>query len=225
MKKILFILVLISLSLPLFAEITISSVQGLVEIMLPGSGSWESAAVGTTLPPSSRISTGFNSNALLLINNTSEVTVKPLTRLKVEEVIGQSGSGDQQTKLFMNTGRINANVKKNEGNIHDFQIRTPVSTAAVRGTRFSFSPGKLKVEEGTVQYSVGKYSFALGRGQSITMVMANGQPVLMSPVQSILNDRRVRTNTGSETDSESETEDSTTENQSGKTGYAAIHLK
>jgi len=225
MKKIFIILILTSLTLPLYAEIVISSFEGLVEIQLPGSSSWEKPEMGATLPPESKISTGFHSKALLLINNASEVTVRALTRLKVEEVMGQNYTGNQHTKLFMNSGRIDADIKRNEGSIHDFQVRTPVSTAAVRGTRFSFSPGELSVEEGVVQYTVGNYRFSLNRGQSISLSMSNGQPALQAPLQSILNSKRVQTRADKESDTGENAFDDATENQSGETGYAAIHLR
>ncbi|MDA3955235.1 FecR domain-containing protein, partial [Oceanispirochaeta sp.] len=129
MKKLFDLMMIFSLSVPVFADVVISRTSGLVEVMKSGSTAWVKAEEGSLLSQNSRISTGFNSTATLLINDASEVTVKALTRIKVEEISGNGSSGDQNTRLFMGAGRINASVKKNESSIHDFRVRTPVSTA------------------------------------------------------------------------------------------------
>ncbi len=56
------------------------------------------------------------------------------------------------TKLNLKLGRIKADVKTSKGMKHDFTLRTPVSTAAVRGTVFEGGAnGDLDVERGKVQ--------------------------------------------------------------------------
>ncbi|QEN07005.1 hypothetical protein EXM22_03015 [Oceanispirochaeta crateris] len=221
MKKICLFLILFMISIPVFSDVMISKTQGLVEVMKPGTTTWVKAEEGSTLSMNSRISTGFNSTATLLINDSSEVTVKALTRITVEEISGNGSSGDQNTRLFMGSGRINASVKKNEASIHDFRVRTPVSTAAVRGTEFDMSPGSLSVNEGVVRFTVGNFSFGVSRGQASRITMINGQPGLLSPSKEAMVRRRVRTNTG-QTDGDDDGEDSGS--QSGKTGYAVITL-
>jgi hypothetical protein len=49
-------------------------------------------------------------------------------------------------------GDVQASVKNASGAPPDFQIRSPISTAAVRGTQFTFDGYTLVVHEGTVAF-------------------------------------------------------------------------
>jgi hypothetical protein len=57
----------------------------------------------------------------------------------------------QQTGVFLRVGRVNAQVKTTSGIKHDFKLRSPVSTAAVRGTDFEYNGWLLTVEDGGVE--------------------------------------------------------------------------
>ena len=198
MKRIVIASLLFCLPFLAMAEIVVGSVSGQVEIMKPGSSSWEAVDTGESLPRNSTISTGFNSRVSLKVNEASEVDLKPMTRLKIEEAVAQSG-GDQTTRLFMGSGRIRANVKRNEGSSHMFQVRTPVATAAVRGTRFSLSPKNLEVHDGFVRFSIGSYSFTIPKHQSSRVTTINGEDGLKTPLDQALQDRKVNPQAGLET--------------------------
>jgi ferric-dicitrate binding protein FerR (iron transport regulator) len=219
LKKLLFLFLIISLSSPLWADIMVDRIQGNVEVMLPGASSWSKTEKGAVLPGDCRISTGFNSSAILLINGETTVTLKALSRLTVEEATKQS-SGAQNTRLFLGSGRIRADVKKSQGSIHDFKVRTPVATAAVRGTKFDMSSGTLEVTEGTVRFTVGSYSFSVKQGQSTKIQIINGRTGLVSPVTAALSICKVQSNTGTDG---GEVGDSIT--TTGRSGYAAIELR
>ena len=72
------------------------------------------------------------------------------------------------TKLNLKLGRIKADVKTSEGLKHDFTLRTPVSTAAVRGTVFESSVRKLEVVTGRISFSnkIGQVTTVSGGGSS-----------------------------------------------------------
>jgi len=128
--------------------VKVGSVSGKVEVQQPGK-SWESANAGMVIPANSQISTGFASEAKVVMDN-ADITVRPLTRMSIQEY---SKSGNTTTtKLFLGSGRIRTDVKRSEGKINDFQIRSPVATAAVRGTSFEFDGVHLTVNEGTVEF-------------------------------------------------------------------------
>lgn len=217
MKKLLFILLILSFSSPLWADITVDTIQGNVEIMLPGAMSWSKTEQGAELPGDCRISTGFNSSAVLLVNGETRVTLKALSRLTVEEAAKQS-DGTQNTRLYLGSGRIRADVKKSQGRIHDFKVRTPVATAAVRGTSFDMASGRLDVTEGTVTFTVGSYSFTVKRGQSSRVTVVNGRTGLLSPTEAVLTGRQVQSSTGS-------TGSADGSESSGRSGYASIELR
>lgn len=148
MKRIIIILAVLLLSAPLFAEdsAVVKEVNGRVQIQVPG-GQWENAGPGDELPSGASISTGFGSSAILDVG-ASTLSVDALTRMKLEELI--QSQGNQTTGLFLRVGKVKAEVKRDQGLSHNFRLRSPSSTAAVRGTKFSFNGNDVEVDEGSV---------------------------------------------------------------------------
>lgn len=150
MKKILLLLIFISSASFLTAQMaTLGRISGKVEIQEPGKA-WQSASEGMEVPTNARISTGFASEARVIMDN-AQITVQPLTRMTLKEYT--SSSDTTTTKLFLGSGRIRTDVKKSDRRINDFQVRSPVATAAVRGTSFTFDGIRLVVVEGNVDFS------------------------------------------------------------------------
>lgn len=145
------------------AEFT--AVNGKVEIQTP-QGSWVAAEVGRSVGMDTVISTGFNATATLRVGN-STVEVAALTRMRFEE-IASSGNTDT-TALYLNVGRVSAEVRSTEGRQQDFRVRSPLSTAAVRGTSFTFDGERLTVREGAVAFvNALNQSRRVGGGQEST---------------------------------------------------------
>jgi hypothetical protein len=107
-------------------------IVGKVEIQQTGQA-WLPAEVGMELPLKATISTGFNSQAVLEIGD-SVLTLRALTRIRIDEL--EVRANVAVTGLSMPVGRIRAEVRTTEGLSTDFRVRSPVSTAAVRGTGF-----------------------------------------------------------------------------------------
>ncbi|MGO8692038.1 MAG: FecR domain-containing protein [Rectinemataceae bacterium] len=149
------------------AEARITELRGKVEFRVSAGSDWQPAAVGSKLPAGGSISTGFNSMAVLDLGH-SVVTVKALTRISLSE-LAQSGS-KLTTRLALRVGAVNASIKTGEGLSQDFSIKSPVSTAAVRGTRFDFDGENLTVQSGLVSFSnlVGEHH-SLGAGEHSTI--------------------------------------------------------
>ena len=152
MRKIVFciLLVLLPSVLSFSSDMsTVKQVKGIVEIR-EGQTGWIKAEKGMKLPPGTLISTGFKSNAVIELDN-SEIFLKPLTRVRIDEL---SKSGNTvKTNLNLKLGRIKADVKSSKGLKHDFTLKTPVSTAAVRGTVFTAGVNSLDVDSGSISYS------------------------------------------------------------------------
>jgi len=175
MKQITIIIILICLiSTVLTAQSSavIKETTGKVEILVP-MGGWTRAAVGMTISRGTTISTGFNSRALLDLGN-SVLRVQPLTRLRLEELIGKEGS--VQTDLFLRVGKVNAQVKSAAGLKQDFKLRGPVSTAAVRGTDFEYDGFDVVVFDGDVLYLT-----MLGQGRSYSSGEEGGSDGYKTP--------------------------------------------
>jgi hypothetical protein len=148
MKKLIIILSILLIAIPVFASdyAIIKEVSGRVEVQSPG-GSWVRASAGDSLAKGASISTGFGATAVLEVG-ASVLEVKALTRIELEELVQEQGT--QTTGLFLRVGRVTAEVKRDEGLSHNFKLRSPSSTAAVRGTNFTYDGKKVTVNRGAV---------------------------------------------------------------------------
>ena len=151
MKKLsIAVILLIIFSIPTFAAVkaVIKDTKGKVEIKMPLKR-WQPARRGMVVPKNALISTGFHSTAVISMGRTI-LRVRQLTRLKLQELIEKQGT--VSTKLFLRVGKIRATVKSSKGLRQNFKLKSPVSTAAVRGTDFEYDGVNLKVKEGVVQF-------------------------------------------------------------------------
>lgn len=149
------------------------TVTGKVEIQNPGEQAWRAASAGMEVPIRATISTGFGGTAVLELG-ASILTVRQLTRLRIDELSTQNKV--TQTNLTMPVGRIRAEVKSTAGTTTDFKLRSPVSTAAVRGTGFETDGARLSVFEAIVAFlSESGISITVGTGET-GMTADGGSP-------------------------------------------------
>lgn len=184
MKKYIFTVILLALTSFLFADITalVKDVSGKVEIMAPG-GRWKKATAGMKIEEGYFISTGFRSEAVLELG-PSQVVVKQLTRMELEELIEKEGTVN--TSLNLRVGKIKAEVRTTAGLRQNFRLTSPVSTAAVRGTSFEYDGVNLTVTEGTVVFTN-----ILGQGRSvqageISKILGAGLPQSSEEISALL---------------------------------------
>jgi hypothetical protein len=147
--------------------------SGTVEVQSPGSALWVRAQTGQKLSRETIISTGFKSTARVVVGN-SILTVRPLTRLSLEEL--GSSQGNETVGLYLQTGRIRADVSPPMGGKTEFTVRSPSATASVRGTSFDFDGTNLRVDEGRVHVT-GSDGTAVyvAAGQSVVMDSETGR--------------------------------------------------
>lgn len=151
MKKYIIIIIFTLLAVFAYSEnAVVSSFNGKVEVKLTPNSSWEPVSVNMEIPVGAVISTGFNSSAVLDLG-TSTIQVKALTRMKIEELVASQQK--LSTDLFLNFGNISADVEPQEDIEHNFTLKSPISTAAVRGTTFEFNTITVTVTGGTVTFS------------------------------------------------------------------------
>ena len=157
-------------------EASIREMTGTVELKTPDSADWKPAQRGDLLERATIISTGFKSTAILAVGN-STLTVRPLTRLSLEELVSREET--ETINIGLRTGRIQVNVNPPAGSKTDFTVRTPVATASVRGTIFDIDPLNVKVVEGTVMFTpvsaVGLLPVQVNAGQSSQVESDTGQ--------------------------------------------------
>lgn len=128
-------------------QATIGKLAGKVEVQLPGK-EWRAAKEGELLPKGTMISTGFKSSAVLTVNN-STILVKPVTRMKLEDIV-QTQSGTS-TQVYLSTGKLSVEVTPQQNQTTDFTVSSPTATASVRGTGFDFDGILLVVHHGVVE--------------------------------------------------------------------------
>jgi hypothetical protein len=150
MRKTLLLLALLAITVvsSLSAQTaTVDRISGKVEYRL-GGGGWEPAEVGLTLPLNATISTGFGASAVLNLGS-SVLEVRQLTRLTIEELADNGLTAD----VFVPVGTVRASVNASAGRRADFRVRTPLSTASVRGTEFETNGWQLAVANGIVEFA------------------------------------------------------------------------
>jgi hypothetical protein len=158
-RLILFLIVALCTLGSIFANTaSVVEIAGKVEYQIPGND-WRPARVGDVLPKGTLISTGFKSTALLKIGNAT-ITVKPITRLSLEEIIQSESTSN--TQLFLQAGRVSAEVTPQAGLSTEFSVKSPTATASVRGT-------ELDTDGRNVYVSHGKVLVTNNTGTSITV--------------------------------------------------------
>lgn len=168
----------------LFAvDAVVRRIEGKVEVKAQDGG-WTPAETGQGITRNTFVSTGFDSKAVLELGGAT-LEVRELTRMKLERIVEKSDSVD--TDLFLDVGKVSAEVKTTEGLRNNFKLRSPVSTAAVRGTTFIFDGYTLWVIEGNVvlQNRIGQ-SRQVRAGQEST---TDGVSTPSNSQQALLNDQ------------------------------------
>ncbi len=155
-------------------EAVVQAVSGRVEVMPPG-GSWVAAAPGMKLSLGATVSTSFQSEATLVLG-ASLLQVRPLTRMRVDQLAQQGNT--VSTELYLRVGRVRAEVKGAEGLRQDFKVRSPISTAAVRGTTFDYDGVNTNVDNGVVNLSNNQsgQSTNLGAGEQGSVTGGGNAP-------------------------------------------------
>lgn len=135
-------------------QAVLSGLKGKVEIKA-AQGDWTPATDGMKVDIRAILSTGFDSTATITIEK-SKIVVKPLTRLTIDKLVEQS-AGSVAASMFLRVGAVQASVKATvPGTPQDFKVKSPYSTASVRGTEFSFDGLHLVVSEGVVRLIPGR---------------------------------------------------------------------
>jgi hypothetical protein len=111
-------------------EAEIREVTGTVEVQRAGTERLLKAETGMKVQSGDLIITGFKSTTLLKIGD-AVLAVRPFTRLTLEEIV--QNQGKNAATIFLQSGRVRAEVTPPSGGRTDFTVRSPSSTASVRG--------------------------------------------------------------------------------------------
>lgn len=125
----------------------IRELTGDVELKHAGATAFVAATSGARVASNTIISTGFRSTAIVEIGS-SLITVRPLTRLTLDEI--QSAENTENVSINLQAGRVRVEVQPPAGTRANFTVQSPSSTASVRGTIFEMDTENLSTIEGKV---------------------------------------------------------------------------
>jgi hypothetical protein len=146
--------------------VIITAVDGMARARTGPAADWQLAAVGMRLPVGAEISTGPRGRVTCSIPPGEEFVVDRMSNVTVLEA--ERRGNRQRTRLIMEYGRTAARVQA-AGIQHDMRIRTPATTASVRGTEYTvydqppFAP-ELRTYTGLVDYRFAKRQLSVGKG-------------------------------------------------------------
>jgi hypothetical protein len=117
--------------------VTVTGPQRKVELQRNESG-WEPASAGIELANGDRVHTGFKAGVTLTFPDGSRLHIGPMTLLEIRDISrGPGGEGAISARLLLKTGEVKLQVNRSTGAAGDFEVKTPTTTASVRGTKFS----------------------------------------------------------------------------------------
>ena len=156
MKKLLLSVLFAATAFTAFSmDAVVVSAKGKAEVQ--NGESWVALKNGDTLNQGSVIQTGFKSEVVLNIKE-STVTVAPLSRLTLQQLAEREGvagaPGKDDTTIFLDTGSLKSNVQKSQDRRVGFTVRSPVATASVRGTEYQVTTKFRSVAVQTMQGKV-----------------------------------------------------------------------
>ena len=121
---------------------SISDLKGKVEVHLMKDKAWTEAKIGTVLNQGDMLRTIGDSWALLNVDGhaeTATVEVKANSQLKMAQLLENKQISSQTTLLDLAMGEVLIKAKKLHSEKSKFEVKTPTSIVAVRGTTFSVS--------------------------------------------------------------------------------------
>jgi len=136
--------VLDSLRVPVGAKLRIPEAWLRIEprvarvVALQGDVTMDGRALGldAKVPVGAFLRTGEGAFVTLLLPDESRLTVQPKSAARIDKLHGVHGFGGQSAEVFLERGRVETRVEAQRGPAARYQIRTPTSSVAVRGTEF-----------------------------------------------------------------------------------------
>lgn len=127
--------------------VTVTDVTGSAQYRI-GSGEWQTVQVDDQLSTDAEIVTSVRAGVTINAAG-NEVVIGGLSRVRISELV--QSAGEIRTRVELPYGRMSANVRSGANRGNDFSVSTPIATAAVRGTEFTFSGYELGVSHGDVE--------------------------------------------------------------------------
>ena len=171
----------------LFADtgVSFTEIKGDVQVFKSGDVVGRKVQEGDVIQPQDKIQTGPDGSAIIVVEDTAEIKLGKETTWSLDHFVSEPSKKEFSANLAL--GRLRAKVKKMPRD-SIFEIKTPTSVAAVRGTAFGLFVyefqekiyTQLEVFENAVQFSTltGEQSYLVEEGRSAT---ASGEGTITPP--------------------------------------------
>lgn len=132
-----------ALAAPLAAQdltATVTRVERKVEVQ-KGDQGFAPVTVGMAIAPGDKVHTGFKATCSLKFPDGSTLDVKPMSMVLLQKL--EDSDGKLKGRVWLKLGEVSAEVAHPRGTDADFQVKTPTTTASVRGTsihRIAYNP-------------------------------------------------------------------------------------
>lgn len=110
----------------------VTRIEKRVEVQ-KGGAAWEPAVPKMRLAVGDKIHTGFRATATVRFADGSVIDIKPMSMVMLQKL--EDANGKVKNRVWLKVGELSAKVERPLGTPADFQVKTPTTTASVRGTR------------------------------------------------------------------------------------------
>ncbi|MBN1983369.1 MAG: FecR domain-containing protein [Chitinivibrionales bacterium] len=115
---------------------TVSEIIGTVQVQSDQSKQWSEVPIGKTLGIGAQLRTFLESSCELRFKSGSVLKIGENSVVELKSIIFDEHTNRIQTSISLHAGQLWANVKKLVNRISVYEVETPTSVAAIRGTRF-----------------------------------------------------------------------------------------
>lgn len=134
--------IVIPKSLVGYQNATVDYLQGTVQVRSGSEQPWQPMAVGMTVTEGDEIQVADRSYATLKLSDGSRVQISANSQLRLQQLRKNSRSQAQQSVIELQKGGVDSSVIPADTRAgaraqRRFDIKTPMATTSVRGTRFS----------------------------------------------------------------------------------------
>jgi hypothetical protein len=150
------------------------------------SGEWAEAEAGTPLQEGDAIRTDNGANAEISLDGDTVVLLNQNSEFKADSLKSRF------TKFFLSLGSLTAKIRKLQNKDDQFQIRTPVAVAAVRGTELAVDAGGGEsavvgvFDEGQVAVQTEGHEDVVVNAGEETEVATGAMPIKPRPLEKLL---------------------------------------
>jgi hypothetical protein len=131
----------------------VSNVSGKVTYSASDSGAFVPLAAGSEIPIGSRIRTGSDGTAVIVVLSGAAMQVAEDSDVKIEDM--SSATAKRKALVSLKTGTVSALIDPKRSKQTDFKIQTPQGVAAARGTFYGVTVKKGKTYVGVKKGKVG----------------------------------------------------------------------